>query len=368
MATYDGSSLTGWTNSGGTTIDGTVGNPGSSFKTTGGNQSFYRDLGQNLKDKTIEFDVNITSGVAGFSIGGVGNLGLKIAAGTNSINGIVDQTSWLYPNNSNNTYTFTPGTWYSIKIITDNGSVGGTSWYVNGVLVGNSGGYSIGNGTYFGILTDGATVYYDNIKISGASNASDAAPTFRMLVAADFPTLNQNTTGNAATATLAANASFAVNITATSNTSLTSLSNLNTVGTITAGTWSGTAIAIANGGTGATTAPTALTNLGAAPINATINSPTGSYTLTSSDNGKVIVLSNSSLVDAAAITLTVPTGLAAGFNCMIVQKGAGIVTIVAAGGATVTNRSGFTKTGGQNAIVTILSIASNYFITGGDMQ
>ena len=145
-------------------------------------------------------------------------------------------------------------------------------------------------------------------------------------------------------------------------------SNLNVSGAITAGTWSGTAIAIANGGTGATTAPTALTNLGAAPINATINSPTGSYTLTSSDNGKVIVLSNSSLGDAAAITLTVPTGLAAGFNCMIVQKGAGLVTIVAAGGATVTNRSGFTKTGGQNAIVTILSIASNYFITGGDMQ
>jgi hypothetical protein len=134
-----------------------------------------------------------------------------------------------------------------------------------------------------------------------------------------------------------------------------------------AATLTGT-IAIANGGTGATTAPTALTNLGAAPINATINSPAGSYTLTSSDNGKVIVLSNSSLGDAAAITLTVPTGLAAGFNCMIVQKGAGLVTIVAAGGATVTNRSGFTKTGGQNAIVTILSIASNYFITGGDMQ
>lgn len=134
-----------------------------------------------------------------------------------------------------------------------------------------------------------------------------------------------------------------------------------------AATLSGT-IAIDKGGTGATTAPTALTNLGAAPINATINSPTGSYTLTSSDNGKVIVLSNSSLGDAAAITLTVPTGLAAGFNCMIVQKGAGLVTIVAAGGVTVTNRSGFTKTGGQNAIVTILSIASNYFITGGDMQ
>jgi hypothetical protein len=72
----------------------------------------------------------------------------------------------------------------------------------------------------------------------------------------NFPTLNQNTTGNAATATLATtatNATTAGNITATSNTTLTSLSNLTTVGTITSGTWSGTAIAVANGGTGATT-------------------------------------------------------------------------------------------------------------------
>jgi hypothetical protein len=52
---------------------------------------------------------------------------------------------------------------------------------------------------------------------------------------------------NATTATTAGN------ITATTNTTLTSLPNLATVGTITSGTWSGTTIAIANGGTGSTT-------------------------------------------------------------------------------------------------------------------
>ncbi len=57
----------------------------------------------------------------------------------------------------------------------------------------------------------------------------------------NFPILNQNTTGNAATAD---------NITAAINTSLTSLSNLNTVGTITTGIWSATTIDIAHGGTG----------------------------------------------------------------------------------------------------------------------
>lgn len=51
-------------------------------------------------------------------------------------------------------------------------------------------------------------------------NGSSGAPTFRAIVAADIPTLNQNTTGTAA------------NITASSNTTLTSLSNLTTVGTL----------------------------------------------------------------------------------------------------------------------------------------
>ena len=65
-----------------------------------------------------------------------------------------------------------------------------------------------------------------------------------------------STTGNAPTATTAGN------ITATTNTTLTSLSNLATVGTITSGVWSGTAVAVEKGGTGATTAATARTNLG----------------------------------------------------------------------------------------------------------
>ena len=64
----------------------------------------------------------------------------------------------------------------------------------------------------------------------------------------NFPILNQNTTGNAATAT------YAGNITATSNTTLTSLSNLNTVGTIVNGVWNATTIDIAQGGTGLTIA------------------------------------------------------------------------------------------------------------------
>ncbi|MFM1819979.1 MAG: hypothetical protein RLZZ402_338 [Bacteroidota bacterium] len=240
IASFDGSNLTNWTRESGVSLDLTTGNPGYSFKTVGPNQFLYRDFGQNFKNKVIQFDIKLTSGKAGFEIGtaadGSGGLGLTLNTGTSSINGLVGSTTWLYTNNGSDTFTFTPGTWYTIKIITDNGLAGGTSWYVNGALVGTSGGYMIGNGTYFGIADDGATANFDNISISGASSASDATPTFRKLVAADFPTLNQNSTGNAATATLATAATSALNITASSNTSLTSLSNLNTVGTLTSGT------------------------------------------------------------------------------------------------------------------------------------
>ena len=98
--------------------------------------------------------------------------------------------------------------------------------------------------------------------------------------------------------------------------------------------------------------------------NASVNAQTATtYTLAASDNGKVITLSN-----ASAITLTINSGLPAGFNCMIIQYGAGTVTIAAGSSVTILNRSNYTKTGGQNAVVTIVSPVANTFITGGDMQ
>ena len=101
-----------------------------------------------------------------------------------------------------------------------------------------------------------------------------------------------------------------------------------------------------------------------ATISANLNDQTSTtYTVLATDNGKVITFDN-----ASAIILTVPTGLSAGFNCMIVQKGAGEVTISGAGGITVTNRNSFTKTAGQNAIVSLIGLSATYFITGGDMQ
>jgi hypothetical protein len=58
---------------------------------------------------------------------------------------------------------------------------------------------------------------------------------------------------------------------------------ITTLGTVTTGTWNGTAIAVANGGTGATTDAAARTNLGAQAANATLSAVAGgTYTGASS--------------------------------------------------------------------------------------
>ncbi len=110
-------------------------------------------------------------------------------------------------------------------------------------------------------------------------------PTGSAIHLTNFPTLNQSTTGNAASATLAERANISTNIDAISNSTLTSLPTLAEVGIITTGTWSGSVIEIEKGGTGSTNASNARINLGLvigtdvqAPLVAGIDylAPTGS--------------------------------------------------------------------------------------------
>ena len=107
-----------------------------------------------------------------------------------------------------------------------------------------------------------------------APNGSAGVPTFRAVVAADIPTLNQNTSGNAATATNVAYSGLtgtvptwnqnttgtALNITATSNNTLTTLSVLSLPNTQVTGL--GT-MSTQNTGISATVALAKLTTLGA---------------------------------------------------------------------------------------------------------
>lgn len=96
-------------------------------------------------------------------------------------------------------------------------------------------------------------------------------------------------------------------------------------------------------------------------FDATINDQTGTtYTLLASDNGKVVVLDNGS-----AVTVTVPSGLGAGFNCSFVQKGAGQVSF-SASGTTINNRQSHTKINGQYGVASIVAYVADTFVLAGD--
>ena len=102
---------------------------------------------------------------------------------------------------------------------------------------------------------------------------------------------------------------------------------------------------------------TTLTNFGAE-----VNTQSGtSYTLTATDNGKII-----SCTSGSAVTIYVPV-LTTGFNCLIVQRGNGQVTL-SPSGSTISNRYNFNKTAGLYAIMSLVSVASGVFISSGDMS
>jgi hypothetical protein len=157
-----------------------------------------------------------------------------------------------------------------------------TARNINGVAFDGSGDITIATIVDAGTLT-GTTL---KSTVTGSSLTSIGALTAGSvpysLLSGTVPIWNQNTTGNAATATLATmatsastassatTASTAGNITATINTSLTSLPNLTSFGTITSGVWSGTVISLEKGGTGLTASGT----------NGQVLTTTGSGTLT----------------------------------------------------------------------------------------
>jgi hypothetical protein len=147
-----------------------------------------------------------------------------------------------------------------------------------------------------------------------------------------------------------------------SSTSLTMM-NQNASGSLILGTNNLNRLTIDNNGhtslvgnlTGNSTSTSTISN-----FSSVINDKSDGFTLGDSDNGKIIVMNSSS-----ARTIIVPS-LAVGFNCMIVQRGTGQVTI-SASGVTINNRYSFNKTAGQHSILTLVCIANGLFISSGDM-
>ena len=151
--------------------------------------------------------------------------------------------------------TITSGVWSGTAVAVEKGGTGAT--------------------TASAARTNLGLVIGTNVQAPLVAGTDYLVPTGSAASLTNFPTFNQNTSGNAATATTAGN------ITATTNTTLTSLSSLATVGTITSGVWSGTAVAVEKGGTGLTSAGT----------NGQVLTSTGSGTLTWTNATSVIYTS-----------------------------------------------------------------------------
>jgi len=93
-----------------------------------------------------------------------------------------------------------------------------------------------------------------------------------------------------------------------------------------------------------------------------IQAKTASYTLVAGDNGKIITMNV-----ATANNLTVPASLNVGFNCTIIQLGAGQTTIVASS-TTLNSYQGYLKISGQHGSASIVSYTSNVYNVAGSLS
>ena len=240
---------------------------------------------------------------------------------------------------------------------------------ITGLTVGTT---AIASGTTTRILYDNAGVLGEyTITGSGTVVAMQTSPSFvtSVIGGASFDVFNTtSTTINAfgaatsmtigGTPTTAITHNYSTNATATATTKTI---NFGTGGA--AGSTTNINIGSSNGGTLTINEPTTISNQVFYGNANSYNDQTGTtYTLVAGDNGKIVTVSN-----ASAITVTVPASLPTGFNCTVVQKGAGQITF-AASSTTLNNRQSFTKTAGQYAAVAVIMYASNTFILQGDMQ
>jgi hypothetical protein len=91
------------------------------------------------------------------------------------------------------------------------------------------------------------------------------------------------------------------------------------------------------------------------PLKTVVTEATQTRNLTDADSGKIIVCTNGS-----AVTVNVPTGLSIGFNCRIIQAGAGLVTVTAVG-TTVNTESAALTTDAQHGAGELVSYDTNVF-------
>jgi hypothetical protein len=98
---------------------------------------------------------------------------------------------------------------------------------------------------------------------------------------------------------------------------------------------------------------------------AAIDTKTSSYTLTATDNGKILIMNSSS-----GTTFTVPTGLSLGYSTTFISIGSGKVGIAGASGVTLNYFGGSSPAilSGQHASASMVSYSTNIFNVSGSLQ
>lgn len=96
-------------------------------------------------------------------------------------------------------------------------------------------------------------------------------------------------------------------------------------------------------------------------LNVTDNSATA-ITLADTDNNRIV-----RCTAATAVTVTVPSTLAAGFSCMVIQAGAGQVTFTAGSGTTLNSFGALLRTAGQHAPASLIRVATGVYNLSGNL-
>jgi hypothetical protein len=162
-------------------------------------------------------------------------------------------------------------------------------------------------------------------------------------------------------------------------------SSLTSVGTITSGTWNGTTIAVANGGTGITSFGTGVATFLGTPSSANFASmisdeigtgnvllseaatsaQSASYTLVLADKAKVVEMNVGSANDLT-VPLNASVAFPTGTQIHIVQTGSGQTTVVATGGVTI-NSATTLKLRARWSAATLIKRAENTWVLVGDL-
>ena len=83
---------------------------------------------------------------------------------------------------------------------------------------------------------------------------------------------------------------------------------------------------------------------------------TTAYSVVADDVGKVL-----NFTASTPVSVNVPSGLGAGFFAMLVQSGAGAITVSGASGVSVLAQDGALTSPGQYGVLSLLSVAANSF-------